>query len=155
MTEHRKADLKGRDYFNLDFPTQFITAGTNDDYNKLDMYLTARTDTSRIYAVEIKNINRTYGKYNRYGIDYGFQIDLYKIDALWEKWITEGRIPILYVRFSDWTYAWDIRNIDYQSRAREVKTNDDGQNYGASKSVSWQTYFYMNEAVWSKKTNNN
>ena len=151
MTIYRQKDIMGRDAFNKDFPTQFITAGTQDDYDPIDMFLTAKTNPDRTYSVEVKIIGREYAKFIWRGKDYGFQIDAKKIDALWDKWITEGRIPILYIKFDDCTLVWDIRKIDYKSRERLVETNDDGCNYGKSKSSSLQTYLYKNEAVWTKE----
>lgn len=150
MTIYRTKDLAGRNAFNQDFPNLFYTAGTEDDFDPIDMFLTAITNPNRIYSVEVKIVGREYAKFIWRGKDYGFQIDAKKIDALWDKWLTEGRIPILYIKFNDYTIVWDIRDIDYKSRERIVETNDDGQHYGRSKSPSMQTYLFKDEAAWIK-----
>lgn len=153
MDNYRKKDLQGRQHFNDDFPGIYYTAGTEGQYDQADIMLTAITHPDRIYLGEIKDYTlngymRDYYKFSNYQIDYS------KIHYLVTEAKKDNRIPFLYVRFHDWTFVWRLDTIPYDERKRPVLTNDDGQNYGASKSVTWQTYLYANEAVWSKKTNN-
>ena len=159
MNEYRQADLKGRSHFSLDFDKYYLTAGTEDDYDEVDVYATAKTYPYRTYAIEIKDYTngnhiRNYSKYICNNIDYGYQIDYNKIDYLMDKWKYENRIPIIYARFHDWTIIWDIRKIPYEQRKKQVWTNKDGQHYGQQKELTWQTYLYFDEAIWTKTTVN-
>lgn len=156
MSEYRKKDVRGRQHFIEDFPGVFLYYCTPDDMDKIDMYLTAVTNTGRTYCVEVKNYEddehpRPYSKFIISGTDRGYQIDLEKIEYLFDVGERENRTPILYARFQDWTIVWDISKVDFESRARWIKTNKDGCNYG-EKEYSWQTYLYKDEAVWIKKT---
>ena len=157
MSEYTKKDKMGRKHFKEDLGKYFIIEQTSDDYNKVDLYLTARTDTGKTYCVEVKNYEdpkhpRPYSKFITVdGIDKGYQIDLDKLEHLFDTAEREGRTPIVYARFSDITLVWDISKIDFESRARWVKTNKDGQNYG-EKEYSWQSYLYKYEAAWKKET---
>lgn len=157
MTKHREADLLGRKRFNEDYGTFYITAGTEDEHNKTDIYATAITNPQRIYTIEIKNYEdpqhpRPYSKFIYNGKDYGYQIDWDKVHYLMTLWKEEGRIPIIYARFYDYTYVWDLRYIDTESRKKQVWTIRDGMNYGGNKELTWQTYLYKDEAVTSKPT---
>lgn len=159
MNAHRIADLKGREHFADDFGTYYITAGTEDDGNRTDVLATAITNPNKIYTIEIKSYDnkdfpRPYAKFIRQGIDYGYQVDYDKIDYLMRMWENEGRIPILYARFTDYTIVWDLRTIPYKERAKMVEVNADGQNYGKRKEKSLQTYLYKNEAKYKKLTQN-
>lgn len=157
MSEHRKKDIRGRKHFMEDFGNMFQYYCTPDDMDKIDMYLTATTNTGRTYCVEVKNYEdpkypRPYSKFITVdGIDKGYQIDLDKLEHLFDTAEKEGRTPIVYARFPDITLVWDISKIDFESRARWVLTNKDGQNYG-EKEYSWQSYLYKCEAVWKKQT---
>lgn len=157
MTNYRRADLLGRKHFGEDFGNLYITAGTEGDFDESDIFATASTDPTRTYCIEIKNYEdplfpRPYSKFTYNGIDYGYQIDFKKIAALLALWKNTGRIPIIYARFQDMTYVWDLRFIDVESRAKWKWVNKDGQNYGKEKEYALQTYLYANEAVWSKPT---
>lgn len=157
MTRYRQKDEQGRVHFNMDFGTWFITAGTDDDFDKIDAYLTAKTDLNRTYGVEIKDytnsgFDRPYSKYIWNGIDGGYQIDYDKVDYLVMKCQEEGRIPILYARFTDLTIVWDLRTIPYNARKKQVWVNKDGQSYGKEKELVIQTYLYKDEAKYIKKT---
>lgn len=154
---YRQADELGRVRFAQDFGTWYITAGTKDDYDKIDVYATARTDHSRTYAIEIKNYEndehpRAYEKFTWNGIDHGYMIDYEKPRNLCEVAEAEGRIPIIYARFSDWTIVWDLRTVPWRERKRLMKVNKDGQNYGKEKEEALVTYLYIDEAVWKKRT---
>lgn len=157
MTDkYREADELGRTRFNQDFGNWYITAGTEDVFDKIDMYATARTNTARTYAIEIKNYEstdnpRAYSKFTWNGIDGGYMIDYDKIDNLCKVAKDEGRIPILYARFSDLTIVWDLREVDYNRRKKQMMVNKDGQNYG-EKEESWVTYLYKGEAKYVKDT---
>lgn len=156
-SNYRQADELGRTRFAQDFGTWFLTAGTEDIYDKIDLYATARTDHSRTYAVEIKNYEndehpRAYEKFSWNGKDYGYMIDYDKVDNLCKVAEEEGRIPIIYARFSDWTIVWDMRKIFWQDRKRMMKVNKDGQNYGKEKEESSVTYLYKDEAAYVKPT---
>lgn len=165
MNAYRKADLEGRKHFAQDFGTFYITAGTEDDTDRTDVLATAITNPNKIYTIEIKSYDnkehpRYYSKftYKAKGEDekrdHGYQIDYDKIDYLVRMWKNEGRIPILYARFSDYTIVWDLRDIPYEERARMVSVNADGQNYGKRTELSLQTYLYINEAKYKKPTQN-
>lgn len=148
---YREADILGRQRFNQDYGKHFITAGTENDYDKIDMYLTAITNTARTYSLEIKNYEdeehpRPYGKYDDYQIDYD------KIDNLVKTARKEGRIPILYVRFTDITVTWDLTDIPYQERKRMRYVNADGRHYGEKKERTLQTWLYREEAKAIKPT---
>lgn len=147
----RKKDLEGRNYFSQDFDNYYYTAGTEDDYDRIDVYATAKTQLERTYAIEIKCYNdpehpRPYEKYENYQIDYE------KLDTLCAVAESTGRIPILYVRFSDWTVVWDLTKIDWKSRLTTRLVNKNGQAYGREKEWSRQTYLYLEEAAWKKRT---
>ena len=153
-------EKQGRAHFSQDLGDYYFTAGTTDPFDRVDVYATARTKPSRTYAIEIKDYTnggyeRNYTKYIRNGKDNGYQIDLQKLQHLQEEADKENRIPILYVRFGDYTYAWNIAEINYEDRRREVWVNKSGANYGKEKELAWQTYLYANEAVWSKPTPKN
>ena len=159
MNNYRRADLMGRKHFGEDFDPYYITAGTEDDTDRIDAYATARTNHNRTYAIEIKDYTNTqhrreYIKFIHNGIDYGYQIDYDKIEYLTNISNEQGRIPILYVRFNDYTIVWDLSNIDWKSRAKMVSVNKDGQNYGKEKEYALQTYLYFNENRWYKLTDN-
>lgn len=154
---YRQADELGRTHFNEDFGTWYITAGTEDIYDKIDLYATARTDHSRTYAIEIKNYEndehpRAYEKFSWNGKDYGYMIDYEKVENLCKVAEEEGRIPIIYARFSDWTIVWDLRKILWKDRKRYMKVNKDGQNYGKEKEEAPVAYLYKKEAVYTKPT---
>lgn len=154
---YRQADVLGRGHFNDDFGIYYITAGTEDIYDKIDLYATARTDHSRTYAIEIKNYEndehpRAYEKFSWNGIDNGYMIDYEKVYHLCKVAEAEGRIPIIYARFSDWTIVWDMRNIPWKNRGRMMRVNKDGQNYGMEKEEAQVTYLYKKEAVYVKPT---
>lgn len=165
MNAHRIADLKGREHFADDFGTYYITAGTEDDGNRTDVLATAITNPNKIYTIEIKSYTnkehpRNYTKFiykdkgsDEY-TDHGYQVDYDKIDYLMRMWKNEGRIPILYARFTDYTIVWDLRTIPYKERAKMVEVNADGQNYGKRKEMSLQTYLFFNEAKYKKLTQN-
>lgn len=153
----REKDLQGRAHFSQDFDKYYYTAGTEDDYDKIDVYATAKTQLERTYAIEIKDytnsgIDRPYDKYNKNGFDNGYQIDYEKLDYLCKEAAETNRIPILYVRFTDYTIVWRLDRIDWKGRESLVLTNKNGQDYGAQKEWSRQTYLYKTEAVWIKKT---
>lgn len=159
MNKYRKADELGRTRFNQDFGTWYITAGTEGDYDKIDLYATARTDTARTYAIEIKNYEndehpRAYSKFTWNGKDYGYMLDYFKVENLCKVAEAEGRIPIIYARFSDITCVWDLSKIYWQRRERYMKVNKIGLEYGKEKELSKVTYLYKDEAVFTKKTNN-
>lgn len=165
MNAYRKADLQGRQHFAEDFGHYYITAGTENDTDRTDVYATARTNPNKIYTIEIKSYDnkehpRAYTKfiYKEKGEeeykDHGYQVDYDKIDYLYNTWLTEGRIPILYARFSDYTLVWDIRDIDYKGRQKTKLVNKDGQNYGKEKEYANQTYLYFEEAKVKKLTQN-
>ena len=159
MTDYRRQDLLGRKHFSDDYGEYYITAGTEGDYDKSDVYATARTNPERTYVIEIKSYDneqypRPYSKFIKEGIDYGYQIDYSKIEYLMKKWNEEGRIPIVYARFSDWTLTWDLRDIPYQERKKQIWTNADGQRYGRKRELTWQTYLYKDEAKDKKETVN-
>lgn len=159
ITSHRIADIRGRKHFTEDFGKFYITAGTEDDYDRSDILATAVTNPNKIYIIEIKSYDnkehpRTYEKYTKQGIDYGYQVDYDKIDYLMKKWEKERRIPILYARFKDYTIVWDLRTIPYKERAKMVEVNADGQNYGKKKETALQTYLYIDEAKYKKLTQN-
>ena len=156
-TIYRKKDELGRTHFAHDFGYWYITAGTEDDYDAVDVYMTAKTHPDRTYSVEVKDYTnsdyeRPYSKFTWNGKDYGYQIDFEKTDKLLRKWVEEGRIPIVYARFSDITLVWDLRFISVDQRKKQVWTNADGQHYGEKKELTWQTYLYRSEAVWEKTT---
>lgn len=151
MSIYREADELGRKRFNDDYGRYYITAGTADYFDKIDMYLTAITNTGRTYAVEIKNYEdeqhpRPYGKYDDYQVDYD------KIDNLVLTAKAQGRIPILYARFSDITVTWDLTDIPYRQRQRMRYVNQDGQAYGQKKERKLQTWLYKEEAKIIKQT---
>lgn len=155
----RKADQLGRVRFAQDFGTWYITAGTEDVFDKIDVYATAKTDTSRTYAIEIKNYEndehpRAYEKFSWNGEDHGYMLDYSKVENLCKVAEVEERIPIIYARFSDWTIVWDLRRIPWKDRVRVMKVNKDGQNYGKEKEESPVTYLYKDEAVFTKPTDN-
>lgn len=157
MTNYRKADELGRTRFNNDFGTWYITAGTENDFDKIDLYATARTDHSRTYAIEIKNYEnyehpRAYAKFTWDGKDHGYMLDYEKVDNLRRTALIEGRIPIIYARFSDYTIVWDITNIPYKERKKMMKVNKDGLNYGKENEKSLVTYLYKDEAKYVKPT---
>lgn len=152
----REQDLKGRELFSKEVGKYYITAGTEDEFADIDIFATARTNTERIYSIEIKlydnpNHPRNYSKYTADGVDYGFQIDETKLDALMEKYYSENRIPILYCIFSDCTIVWNISKIDYKKRVKKVWTNKYGMYYGLEKELTNQTYLYKKEAVYIKE----
>lgn len=158
MNAYRQADLKGRDYFSADYGKYYITAGTENDYDRTDIYATAITNQLRTYLIEIKAYcnkehPRSYSKFIYNGTDYGYQIDYDKIDYMIKFWRKTGRIPILYARFTDYTIVWDLRDIadKYEQRKKWKLTNKDGLNYG-EKEWSWQTYLYKDEARQIKDT---
>ena len=161
MNNYRRKDLKGRQHFNEDFGAWFITAGTEDDYDKIDLYMTAKTRPDKTYAVEIKDytnsgFDRPYSKFVKDGIDYGYQIDFDKVDNLIKEAEKNGRIPLIYARFTDITLVWNLSygkiRYNYENRKKLVNTNVDGQNYGARREPSWQTYLYRDEACYDKET---
>lgn len=142
---YRDADILGRNRFNQDFGQHYITAGTENEFDKIDMFLTAITNPARTYCLEIKNYEdeqhpRPYGKYDDYQIDYD------KIDYLVTTAQSQGRIPILYVRFSDITVVWDLSDIPYRQRKRVRLVNADGMDYGKRKERTIQTWLYREEA---------
>ena len=158
ISSHRIADIRGRKHFTEDFGRFYITAGTEDDYDRTDILATAVTNPNKIYTIEIKSYDnkehpRPYTKYSKEGIDYGYQVDYDKIDYLMRMWENEGRIPILYVHFTDITLVWDLRKIPYKERAKMVEVNADGQNYGKRKETALQTYLYRDEAILEKISN--
>lgn len=158
MNIYRKTDLLGRLHFSQDFDYYYITAGTESDTDRSDVYATARTNPLREYVIEIKDYTnskheRNYTKFIYKGEDHGYQIDYDKIDYLMQKYYDEGRIPILYARFNDYTIIWDIRDIPYKERKKQVLVNKDGQHYHQEMELSDQTYLYFNEAKWHKLTN--
>ena len=157
MDKCRYKDLKGREYFSRDMDKYYITAGTEDDMDVIDVYATAKTHPNRIYSIEIKCYDdpqypRNYSKFTSNGKDYGFQIDVAKLDHLMNKYHEENRIPILYCRFNDYTIAWNISKINYKERIKQVWTNKYGMNYGKEKELTYQTYLYISEAVYVKET---
>lgn len=158
MNAYRKADLEGRKHFAEDFGTYYITAGTQDDTDRTDVLATAITNPSKIYTIEIKSYDnkdfpRPYSKFIWQGTDYGYQVDYDKIDYLMQMWESEGRIPILYARFTDITLVWDLRKIPYKERKKLKRVNKDGQNYHKYTELTWQTYLYRDEAVFEKISN--
>ena len=155
--DYRKADELGRTRFAQDFGTWYITAGTEDDFNKIDLFATARTNHDRTYAIEVKNYEndehpRAYSKFTWNGKDYGYMIDYEKVEYLVRVANIEGRIPIIYARFSDWTIVWDLRKINWKDRKRWMKVNKDGQHYGQEKEEAPVTYLYKDEAAYVKQT---
>jgi len=165
ISSYRQADLEGRKHFSQDFGAYYITAGTQDDTDRTDVLATAKTDPSRIYTIEIKSYDnkqhpRDYAKFtykdkgSTVETDHGYQIDFDKIDYLMKMWEKENRIPILYVRFHDYTIVWDLRDIPYKERARMRDVNADGLNYGKRKETTLQTYLYKDEAKYKKPTLN-
>ena len=158
ISSHRIADIRGRKHFTEDFGRFYITAGTEDDYDRTDILATAVTNPNKIYTIEIKSYDnkdfpRPYEKYTKQGIDYGYQVDYDKIDYLMRMWENEGRIPILYAHFTDITLVWDLRKIPYKERKKLKWVNKDGQNYHKYTELAWQTYLYRDEAILEKISN--
>lgn len=165
ISSHRIADIRGRKHFTEDFGKFYITAGTEDDYNRTDILATAITNPNKIYTIEIKSYDnkehpRNYTKFiykdkgsDEY-TDHGYQVDYDKVDYLMKMWEKEKRIPILYARFNDYTIVWDLRDIPYKERAKMKDVNADGQNYGKQKETALQTYLYIDEAKYKKLTQN-
>lgn len=156
--EIKKAEAKGRKHFVEDYGRFFQMEEREVQMDRSDIYATAITHTGRTYIIEIKNYEneehpRAYAKFIKRGKDYGYQIDLNKIDYLVNKGEEEGRIPILYARFNDITVTWDLTEIPYKERARQVWTNKTGVDYGKAKELTWQTYLYKDEAKQVKPTN--
>lgn len=146
----------GRKHFKEDMGKWYHIEFSNNKSSREDGWMTARTDGSRTYIVEIKNYEdpehpRPYSKFVRRGVDYGYQIDYDKIDYLVTTALKDDRTPILYARFDDYTYVWDLTYIPYDERKKLKNTNKHGYAYG-EKEPSWQTYLYREEAVWSKPT---
>ena len=157
VEEIRKAENKGRQHFVDDYGKFFMLQGTEGQTDRSDIYATAITNTGRTYIIEIKNYEneehpRAYEKFTYKGKDYGYQIDLDKIEYLVTKGEEEGRIPILYARFNDITVTWDLKDIPYKERAKQVWTNKTGVDYGRKKELTWQTYLYKDEAKQVKPT---
>ena len=110
-----------------------------------------QNNTDKTYLVEIKDL--TNSGYERPSTKYpDYQIDYDKIDYLVTKAEEEGRTPILYVRFSDKTFVWVLTDIPYKERRRLVWTNDNGVDYGKTKSLTPQTYLNFVEATWTTTT---
>lgn len=152
MDTIEQSENKGRAHFQDDMGKWFIIKFSEDEHSREDFWMTARTDTGRTYIGDVKNYEnkenpRPYDKFNRNGRDGGYQIDYEKIDYLVKEGDRQGRIPILYARFSDYTIVWDLRDIPYQERARMKDTNKFGYAYG-EKERSIQTYLYKREAKW-------
>lgn len=165
MNRYRETDLKGRKHFSEDFGHLYITAGTEEDTDRIDVLATAITAPERTYAIEIKDYTnsdheRNYTKFiykdkdkDEY-TDHGYQVDYDKIDYLTTVCKEENRIPILYARFTDYTIVWDLTDIPYQERSRMVWVNADGQHYGERKEAALQTYLFISEAKYKKLTQN-
>lgn len=156
MKEQLKEQI-GRKHFYDDFHLLYMMDFSKGLFDKWDVMLTAITDTARTYIAEIKDYNdehnpRPYNKFNTGSTDNGYQIDYDKVDYLVKTAQYQGRTPILYARFSDWTIIWNLNNIPYQERMKPKITNKKGTDYGKEKELSWQTYLYKDEAVWIKKT---
>lgn len=155
--EVMKAENRGRQHFVDDYGRYFMLEETEGQTNRSDLYATAITSTGRTYIIEVKNYDdeqhpREYAKFTYKGKDYGYQIDLDKIDYLVTKGKEEGRIPILYARFNDITVTWDLTDIPYKERVKQVWTNKTGVDYGKEKELTWQTYLYKDEAKQVKTT---
>lgn len=140
--------------FSKEYITEFHRRPTSDreDYD-------ATGKTGEQILIEVKSYNnpefyRPYGKYNTGDTDNGYQIDEDKIFDLCLTAKEENRIPVLFVNFSDMEVAWIPNLKDSWSRKKYIRTNDKGLDYGKSKSKSNQTYLYLDEAVWTKKKNN-
>lgn len=149
MNRYRKADERGRQHFIDDFGDRYIIQPTEGDYDRIDLYATARTDINKTYSIEVKSYDnpnhpRPYEKYGNYMIDYD------KVDNLYTTSMSEGRIPIIYARFEDMTIVWDITDIPYKERKEKKKVNKDGQHYGKFYEYADVTYLYKEEAKYIK-----
>ena len=146
--EIKQQEQTGYHYFlNSDFYKNNMSKSehTKGDFDPQDVRTTGITGD--IYLVEIKSYNdpnhpRLSSKFKDY------QIDLDKIVDLCDDAKDEGRIPLLYVKFDDCEVIWQPSKKECRKRCKQVWTNDKGYNYGDSKSLTWQTYFHVDEALW-------
>ena len=154
---YMEAEERGRRHFSEDLGEWYYTAGTSNPYDRIDVRMTARTDPSRTYACEVKSYDdpqhpRKYAKYSHANKDAGYMIDYDKLDALTKVAEEEGRIPVLYCRFQDWTIVWNLADIPWRNRRRTKRVNKVGVQYGKEKEEAEVTYLYMGECAWRKKT---
>ena len=155
---YRKKDVKGRIAFQNSeyFKKNMVRAEwTEGDYDRQDGRTTGNTND--IYIVEVKSYTdpkhpRPYSKFIIDGEDKGYQIDLDKLEHLVDEAEKENRIPLLYVKFEDYEVVWIPEEKTFSKRAKYVLTNKDGCNYG-KKEWSWQSYLYLDEAIWRNRLN--
>lgn len=150
-SDYKKRETQGRRHFKSDLGDKYIMVFTSDPFAKHDVEMTARTHTDKTYLGEIKDL--TNSGYERPSTKYpDYQIDYLKIDYLVTEALSRGRTPILYVRFTDKTYVWDLKDIPYKERMKMVYTNDKGIDYGRTRSLTAQTYLHFDEAAWTTTT---
>lgn len=143
-------EMEGIELFKNDFGDRFIIQQT-DDYCFYDAIAAYRKNPTFQYVVEIKTYTdkehpRPFSKFPNY------QIDLAKIEHIFQAADEQNRIPILYCVFSDCKIVWNLDRIGLETlrrRARKVRTNKHGYDYGKSKETTLQTYLYKEEAVWT------
>lgn len=128
-------------YYHMDF--------TKPSYDRVDIYLTAITDTGRTYVGDIKSYldpqhPRYLYKYPDYMIDYDKLKEIKKIA------LNENRIPILIVVFTDYLAVWDLNKANWEDTAEWRLTNKTGVDYG-EKEWDLMAHLNPNEIVYKRR----
>lgn len=116
---------------------------TWDDFNRIDAYATATTSGDE-YVIEIKDINRDYGKYDDFSIEWS------KIEAMH----SHNKTGLLICHFTDYQIIWEIDDDFYnelKNRRYNSLCTSTTMNYVHGQVNKVLTRLYLNEC--KKKRN--
>lgn len=150
MTEYEKREKSGRERFRRDFGDRYIIEFTEDRFDKVDMYMTAATNSARTYVGEIKAYGdpqhpRNYTTYPDYMIDYD------KLRTVKKIGLNEKRTPILACYFDDYRIIWDLNQVEWESTATWELVNCKGMDYG-KKEYELMAHLSMDDAINVERT---
>lgn len=122
-------------------------AFTADDYDGVDFFMTAFTDSIMTASVgEIKTIHRNYTKYDN------FQIDYKKLKNLQDVVKIDNRIPYLVCFFDDYTIVWDITDINLEERRYNQYCTSTTADYEKGKREKEEVWLTKEESIWFTST---
>ena len=107
----------------------YIMAFTKGKSDRLDIYLTAITDSGKTYCGDIKAYLDPYhprpiDKYPTYMADYD------KLRVIKKTALNEGRIPILIAVTPDYLYIWNLFESNWERTCEWRKVNKTAIHYG-------------------------
>lgn len=167
LTKDERADLMAyignglMEYLLKDTP--YYYANSIPRYYPVDGLVTAYNQGVQRYGViEVKTYYKIDHKRDSDGKWEGgtkkwypnFQIDAKKLTDVTAEARRLNTTPYLFCFFSNELVVWDLDKTDWYHTIKERETNDEGENYGKSKTKTPQAYLPLRDAIHRDKTIN-